>query len=203
MTYSDFTLDRVSKAFHLKLRQVALFPQVEAVEVPSWLTDALERGRPFALGSEKARSELIVVPVLLASIERSTYTRSLYSGQRLDVAPDQGLTGKCDFILSSSPTLPILQSPLVILVEAKKNDIEGGLGQCGAQMLGARLFNEREGTDIRTIFGCVTTGESWQFLKLEDDTLSIDTDRYYLVTLGVLLGVFEAIGKGGEDEAHP
>lgn len=193
MTYSDFTLESIRKAFHLQLGRAALFPQAAAVDVPPWLTDALARGRPFALGSEKARSELIVVPVLLASIERSRYIRSLYSGQRLDVAPEQGLTGECDFILASSPALPILQSPIVLLVEAKKNDIEGSLGQCTAQMIGARLFNEREGSDIRTIFGCVTTGESWQFLKLENDTVLIDTDRYYLVTIGMLLGVFDAI----------
>lgn len=193
MTYSDFTLESVSKAFHLKLSRAALFPQVAAVEVPSWLADALARGRPFALGSEKARSELIVVPVLLASIERSNYALSLYSGQRLDVAPDRGLSGECDFILTNMPALPIVQSPVVMIVEAKKNDIEGGLGQCIAQMLGAQLFNEREGSDMRTIVGCVTTGESWQFLRLESDAVLIDIDRYYLVNVGVLLGIFDAI----------
>jgi hypothetical protein len=170
LIYSDFTLENVSKAFQLKLSRATLFPQVEAVAVPTWLTDTLNRGRPFALGSEKARSELIVVPVLLASIERSRTTCSLYSGQRLDVAPEQGLTGECDFILTNSPALPILQSPIVILVEAKKNDVEAGLGQCTAQMVGARLFNEREGNDVHTIFGCVTTGESWQFLQLANDS---------------------------------
>lgn len=193
MTYSDFTLESVTRAFHLQLRRAMLFPQAAAVDVPSWLTDALARGRPFALGSEKARSELIVVPVLLASIERSHDTRSLYSGQRLDVAPDRGLTGECDFILTNSPALPILQNPIVMLVEAKKNDIEAGLGQCTAQMIGARLFNEREGSDISIISGCVTTGESWQFLKLVDDTVLIDSERYYLVNLGLLLAVFDAI----------
>ncbi len=194
MTYSDFTLERVSKTFHLTLSQAALFPQAAPVDVPSWLTDMLARGHPFALGSEKARSELIVVPVLLASIERSNYTRSLYSGQRLDVAPDQGLTGECDFILTNSPALPILQAPIALLVEAKKNDVDSGLGQCAAQMIGARLFNEREGNEICTIFGCVTTGENWQFMKLDGDRIVLDTDRYYLVTVGLLLGVFDAIG---------
>lgn len=193
MTYSDFTLESVRKAFQLQLQRAPLFPQATAVDVPSWLTDTLARGRPFALGSEKARSELIVVPVLLASIERSHNACSLYSGQRLDVAPDLGLTGECDFILTNSPALPILQDPIMMLVEAKKNDIEGGLGQCTAQMIGARLFNEREGSAISVIFGCVTTGESWQFLKLVDDTVLIDSDRYYLVNIGLLLGVFDAI----------
>lgn len=132
MTYSDFTLESVRKAFDLQFQRAQLFPQATVVDVPSWLTDALARGRPFALGSEKARSELIVVPILLASIERSHHTRSLYSGQRLDVEPDRGLTGECDFILTNSPALPILQDPIVMLVEAKKNDIEGELGQCTA-----------------------------------------------------------------------
>ena len=193
MTYSDFTLEQVRTAFALHLRQAALFPQVAAVAVPDWLPATLERGRPFALTSEKARSELIVVPILLASMERSAAPRSLYSGQRLDVAPEHGLNGECDFLLSNQPALPILQAPMLTIVQAKENDIEGELGQCAAQMVGARRFNEREGSDIRTIFGCVTSGESWQFLRLEADTLVLDTERYYRVNLGLLLGVFAAI----------
>jgi hypothetical protein len=68
----------------------------------------------------------------------------------------------------------------MVIVEAKKNDLEAGLGQCVAQMVGARLVNQREGSGVETIFGCVTTGEAWQFLKLEHDVISIDSERYYI-----------------------
>lgn len=33
-----------------------------------------------------------------------------------------------------------LRSPIVAVVEAKKNDIEAGLGQCFAQMVAARDY---------------------------------------------------------------
>ncbi len=89
----------------------------------------------LALVSEKARSEFVVAPILLAAREMSRETLTIYSGQRLDVDPERGLQGECDFILALSAPLPRLRAPLLIIVEAKKNDIEAGLGQCVAQMV--------------------------------------------------------------------
>jgi hypothetical protein len=194
MTYSDFSLSEACKTFGLAAKTGDLFA-VETVESPDWLQSLLQRGRPFALGSEKARSEFIVVPLLLTWVERSRVPLSVYSGQRLDADPTSGLAGECDFILAKTPPLPFLQAPIITLVEAKKHDIEAGMGQCAAQMVGARVFNEREGADVRFIFGCVTNGENWQFLKLDGNQLLIDTDRYYLDNIGALLGVFDAISE--------
>jgi hypothetical protein len=89
--------------------------------------------------------------------------------------------------------VPVLQSPIAVILEAKKGDIEAGLGQCAAQMVGARLFNQADSGEEKTIFGCVTTGEAWQFLRLVETTLSIDTRRYYIDSLGRILGIFKAI----------
>jgi len=58
-------------------------------------------------------------------------------------------------------------------------------------MVGARLFNQREGHDLATLFGCVTTGDEWHFLKLEGDTVVIDSDRYYLDNVGTILAIFQ------------
>lgn len=193
MTYSTFTLEHVCKVFRLDLRSASLFGTAAPVAVPVWLEDWLNRTRPFAFGSEKARSEFLVAPILMSGIERSNQQLSLYSGQRLDAAPDQGLVGECDFLLTRTPPLPIVRAPVVTLVEAKRHDIDAGLGQCAAQMVGARMFNEREGSPLPQVFGGVTTGEIWQFLKLEADILTIDSSRYYLDTLPVLLGVLDAI----------
>lgn len=60
-------------------------------------------------------------------------------------------------------------------------------------MLGAMLFNQQEGRPISTIFGCVTTGEAWQFLKLEDGIISVDSERYYIDAVGTLLHVWQCI----------
>src|SRR5206468_9488588 len=119
------------------------------------------------LVSEKARSEFLVVPLLLATPEFVPGGLTIYSGQRLDVDPERGLVGECDFILALTPPVPRLRSPLVTVLEAKKGDIEAGLGQCVAQMVGVRVFNERAGQPALRVFGCVTTGEVWQFLSLD------------------------------------
>ena len=89
--------------------------------------------------------------------------------------------------------MPLLRAPLVIIVEAKKNDIEVGLGQCVAQMIGSRLFNEKAGKPPGQVFGCVTTGEDWQFLRLEPAAVSIDRARYYIDNVGAILAVFGAM----------
>ncbi len=193
MTYSDFDLSKIRKSFEVEIVAETLFENTESVALTDWLKEAMDKGLQLALLSEKARSELIVMPILLTSRELNHNTFTIYSGQRLDIDPAQGLVGECDFILTKSPPLPMLQSPIVMLVEAKKNDIEKGLGQCMAQMLGARLFNEQEGNNINIIYGCVTTGEVWQFLKLENSVLSIDSRRYYIDHIDKILGIFQDI----------
>ena len=129
----------------------------------------------------------------MASRDLAHGSFAIYSGQRLDSDPSRGLSGECDFILTLTAPLPVLQAPIVIIVEAKKNDIEAGLGQCAAQMVGARLFNQQEGNGLDMIFGCVTTGEGWQFLQLEHDVIVIDSVRYYIDRVETILGVFQAI----------
>ncbi|MBF0103263.1 MAG: hypothetical protein HQK77_20375 [Desulfobacterales bacterium] len=193
MTYSDFNLDTVMKSFNLTITRIALFDKVRPMSISPWLKESLDKGLQLVLLSEKARSELIVVPILLASRELTHNAFSIYSGHRLDIEPEKSLLGECDFILTRTQPLPMIQSPIVTLVEAKKNDIESGLGQCAAQMLGARIFNQREGCDITTIYGCVTTGEVWQFLKLSDNTIYIDSGRYYIDNIEKILGVLQVI----------
>lgn len=193
MAYTDFDLDKLRHQFNILIQATHLFPTVTSHDVPLWLQQTLEKGMPSALLSEKARSEFIIVPILLTVRDLVHGQISIYSGQRLDGDSSSGLTGECDFILTTTPPLPIIQAPIISIVEAKKNDIEAGYGQCAAQMLGAQRFNQRDNTGIDTIYGCITTGEAWQFLKLETTTLIIDTKRYYITQLGTILSVFLSI----------
>jgi hypothetical protein len=193
MAYSDFSLDQVENSLGVTIQMLNLLPPMAPLAVPDWLREVLARGRSLPLGSEKSRSEFIVSPILLASRELSHNAVSIYSGQRLDVQPEKGLVGECDFILSASPPFPLLRSPLITIVEAKRNDIDLGLGQCIAQMVGARIFNECHGEKIGLIFGCVTTGETWQFLRLDELVVGLDLTRYYIDNVGLLLAVWQAV----------
>jgi hypothetical protein len=193
MSYSDFTLEAVERQLGVTTQEADLFPNLPATPVPDWVPGWLARGTRLALISEKARSEFIVVPLLLAARELSGDTFAIYSGQRLDVDPDKGLVGECDFILAVGPALPPLHAPVMTVVEAKKNDIEFGLGQCIAQMVAARKFNQEAGRGASPIYGCVTTGETWQFLRLADGTALLNRQRYYLDNVSQILAVLQAI----------
>jgi hypothetical protein len=193
MSYTDFDIPRVRKDLHLEVVVQKIDWQLEIIPPSDWLLKSLEKGERNAFVSEKARSEFIVTPILLAAQEILNYEVQIFSGQTLNVEPSIGLTGECDFILSKTKPTPALKSPIVSLVEAKKNDIELGLGQCIAQMFAAKIFNRENGEDFQTIFGCVTTGEDWQFLKLEKDTAIVDSERFYLSEVEKILGVFKSI----------
>ena len=197
MAYPDFTLESVEAELGVTAHPGRVFSTLPHATPPAWLTDALARGRELALVSEKARSEFIVAPVLLAVRELSGGRISILSGQRLDVDTGRRLLGECDFILALSEPLPRLRAPLVTIVEAKKNDIEARLGQCIAQMVAAQVFNERAGQS-GVVFGCVTTGEDWQFLRLNEIVVLIDTTRHYINDVGAILAAFLSMtGQAG------
>ncbi|MDF5734809.1 MULTISPECIES: hypothetical protein [unclassified Nostoc] len=196
MSYSDFTLDRVRKTFGLTISdKIDIFASVDQVECPPLLAEVLRENVPLALASntEKSRSEMIIAPILIAVRKYLNNQISLFSGIDFTVDSAQGLNGNCDFIISRSPELLILNAPVVTIVEAKKENINAGLGQCVAEMLAAKLFNEREGNNIQTIYGTVTTGTSWKFLKLIEQVIEIDLNEYYINDIGKIIGILSNI----------
>jgi hypothetical protein len=194
MSYADFSLETVESAFGLLSRPGDLFPGLVPVPVAEWLRDYLSRGRRVAaLVSAKARSEYLVAPILMAVPELTNSDLAIFSGQRLDVDPARGLLGECDYIIALTPPLPRLRAPLITVLEAKKGDVEPALGQCAAQMIGARLFNERSGQGHIHVYGCVTSGEVWQFLRLEQNDLIIDSTHLFLDNVGGILAALQAV----------
>lgn len=113
----------------------------------------------------------------------------LFSGSEFNVAPERGLNGTCDFLISLSPERLFISAPVITLVEAKKEDIKAGFGECVAEMLAAQLFNEQEGNQIPTIYGAVTSGTVWRFLKLQGQIVYIDRIEYYLSEVEKVLGI--------------
>jgi len=193
MPYSSFTLKTVEKAFQLQETVQNLFPTVKNLELSDWLQQTLEKGACLPLKSEKARSEMIIAPILLEMMEKNHRAFTIFSGETLDADADKGLNGECDFIISKAVKTYTIQAPIFALVEAKQNIVENNMGQCAAQMMGARIFNQSENQPIETIFGCVTNGDVWQFLKLENQTILIDAKKYFLDNIPQILGVLQVI----------
>ena len=194
MPYKTFSLAKVESKFGLSSREKLLFPDVVPVDVPERLVGWLEWSlQATSLMSEKSRSESIVAPILTAVQRTAPGPLAIFSGQRLDVDESQDLVGECDFIMARAEPIPRLKAPIAIIVEAKRSDISLSLGQCAAQMVAARIFNERDGSERRQMFGCVTTGEDWQFLLLDGNELLFDAKRCYLDNLTRILGVLHTI----------
>ena len=192
MAYSDFTLESACSTFALELNQeVDLFASVRPVAVGSFLRTVLDEFVPLgtSIHTEKARSEFIVAPILAHVRRLMNHGISLFSGVDFDVDPGRGLCGTCDFILAASRVQLFIRNPVLMVVEAKQDNMKSGLGQCAAEMMAARLFNEREGRAAQEVHGAVTTGTNWRFLKLEGSTLFIDQPEYYLDQLEKILGI--------------
>ena len=188
MSYSDFkTLDKAINDLNLTLEESHnLFAEVVPVQPSQRLKEALEETLELAtnISTEKARSELIITPILLEV--RRTFQGKIgyFSGTSFNVDESRGLIGVCDFILSASENQLLIAAPVITLVEAKDNDIKLGLGQ----LVAAQVFNERKGQS-QTIYGVVSTGTLWKFLTLGSQTLKIDRTEYFITQLEEILGI--------------
>ena len=196
MAYSNFTLDTVRKAFDLEEVDIAgLFSDSEPMPPSDLLTAVLARNIPLAtaIATEKAKSEMIVANVLVELREQLNLSISLFSGIDFNVDDESGLTGVCDFVISLSPVQFVLEAPVIVLVEAKNDNLEVGLGQCVAEMVAAQRFNAQEGNDIRCVYGATTTGVLWRFLKLEGKKLYIDMSVYQIERCDKILGILASM----------
>ncbi len=195
MAYSDFTLETALAKFGLELcDRPRLFRDIPPRVASDMLQEILAENIPLALASntEKARSELIIAPILVEFRRQCDRQVAVFSGIDFTVDASMGLSGICDFLISRSPELMVLRSPIVVLVEAKKENLNAGLGQCLAEMFAASLFNERHGHPHPTILGVVTSGTNWRFMTLTHQAIQLDLDEYYLSDVGKILGILSS-----------
>lgn len=196
MAYSDFTYLEVKRRFDLNVSDDEdLFMGVADVEPSDWLRETLAKTLPLAIAvaTEKARSEWLIAPILVEMRQRSTSPLSLFSGTEFNADPSEGLTGFCDFIATQSNEQLAITAPVLMVVEAKNENMRAGIGQCLAAMIGAQRFNEREGTPKDPIFGAVTTGTIWRFLELRGTNARIDKTEHYIENIAKILGILMAI----------
>lgn len=202
MAYADFTLSGLTKQFGLTIEEeINLFADVpEAVLRPEFQTQ-LSRTVPLALrvSTEKARSEFIIAPVLAELWLQTNQQVGLFSGVEFSVDSAQGLVGVCDYIITRSSELLFVTAPVLMLVEAKNEEMKRGYAQCMAEMIAAQTYNAREGKPSHKIYGAVTIGELWKFLELEGTTIRLDTLNYHIQHIAKILGILLHLATDGGD----
>lgn len=198
MAYSSFTLRDVQKIFQLQIHEeMGLFSALEPLAISESLALTLAENVPLAvsINTEKARSELIVVNILLELRRLFQRQVSLFSGVDFTVDKDRGLNGFCDFLMSASSEQLFVNVPVVAIVEAKNDNLMSELGQCAAEMVAAQIFNQREDHPLPAIYGAVTTGTMWIFLKLAEGQIAIDLKEYGIEQPDKIMGILSAMLK--------
>lgn len=196
MSYRDFNLKKVQDLFQIKIvEKPGIFAEVKPHAISRFLAETLQENVPLAvsINTEKARSEFIIAPVLVEVRKVLDHKVSLFSGIELNVEKEKDLSGFCDFIISDSPEQLFLKAPIITIVEAKNENIMSGLGQCLAEMIAARIFNQREGNGVFKIYGAITSGNLWKFVKLDNDVAYIDLDDYGIREPERIIGILLAM----------
>ncbi len=196
MSYSDFKdLDSLKSLGITTIESVQNLIASEPIEPSLFIIEALKRFVPLAtaINTEKARSEYIIAPIL-SEIAFINSQVSLFSGRNFNVDASRGLTGFCDFILTRNSDKLIIKAPVIVIVEAKNENINDGLAQCIASMYAAQIVNQRNlEENIKTVYGIVTTGQVWRFLSIDKtQQVKVDLNERYLTPLNELLGIIVA-----------
>lgn len=195
MEYKKFTLLDLRNQFKIENKIVDLFNEETIQPIPpsDFLLQQLREAQEIPVKSEKARSELIITPILMELRRNNRKFFTIYSGDHLVADKEKGLTGECDFIIAQETGSFSINVPLLAIVEAKRQNIELGINQCAAQLYGAHIFNQKSGKELPKIYGCVTTADNWQFLLLENNVVKIDNQIYYKSELSKILGIFQEV----------
>ena len=194
MAYSNFTTPgQIITELGITPRYKKIFGEIKKIQPSNWLKTSLEYSSLARSNNEKTKSETIVQPILIELIKRNENQVTYYSGIEINIDKEKGLNGECDFIISKDTGSLDINTPILQIVEAKNHNMNIGIPQCIAQMYASKLLNEKKNEDTDCIYGCVTTGNEWQFMKLCDNELFVDTKKYYLNEVDKILGVFQTI----------
>lgn len=192
MAYSNFSLQDVSEQLGIEISTWPdLFADVTAESLQSSVQQQLDEMHSLAtlMNTEKARSELLVAPLLAEVWKRGKMQISLYSGVDLVVDADRGLTGFCDFLFGRGPQLNYVTAPVLAIVEAKNDNVINGLGPAAAETVAVRDFNLKKKKPPEAIYGASTTGTNWRFMRLIGNDLTIDGKEYLLGDADKIFGI--------------
>ncbi len=195
MAFGDFKYPDVVTEFQLTETSADLFGGVPPV-APSAAYQAIgPRYAKLAVANpnEKAKSEYLIALLLSEVWSRYEGRVTLHSGSEFVADEAAKLTGYCDFLLGLGPQLTLPKAPLVMVVEAKRDLLTNGYGQCIAGMIGIQRFNAKAGRPVPVVYGGVTTGGLWQLMKLEDRRLAFDTNEFGVNPPDRLLGALVAM----------
>jgi hypothetical protein len=177
----------------IQVKRTELFGKITDSKPSDYLLETLSFNSQLPMATEKAKCELIISPILNEVVRKNLKKLTYFSGYNFDVDEKNGLKGFCDYLISAIYDSPMIEAPIISIIEAKNDNFELGIPQCIATMYAAQIFNERKGKEQKSVYGAVSIGTEWQFLKLEKMIAYQDTEYYSIRNLPELLGVLQTI----------
>ena len=198
MAFSDYkNIAQVQKEFLIKYQEenFIVAQQIEPSEL--FLKEfAFSLENIDVYTSEGARAEAVIFPIL-REIYKSYHEKYSFWIQKA-IAYNERLNGTPDYLIGTKSALgkTVLETPLVIIAEAKKNDFEQGWGQCLAELIASQKINGEIGI---AVYGVVTDGKLWEFGGLKEDVFTKNIESYTVDHLAHLFGalnyIFQAVSK--------
>ncbi len=194
MAFSDFKkISEVQEKFRIRYSANDFFEVEEAKPSEQFLQDfefSLQHINVFS--SEASRCEAVIFPILREVYKRYADSYALWIKE--PITYDETLNGTPDYLISTKSELglTVVGTPLIMLVEAKKNDFEQGWGQCLSELVAAQKINDDPSFPV---YGIVTDGTLWEFGRLVDDTFTRNRTNFTLANLPILFGAVNSIFK--------
>ena len=198
MAFSDFkTISEVQEKFRIKYTSNDFF-SVEAQNPSEQFLQELEFSRQYidVFVSEGSRCEVVIFPILREVYK--DYAENYGLWVKKSITYDETLNGTPDYLIATRSELgmTVVGKPLIVLVEAKKNDFEQGWGQCLAELVAAQKINDNPDAPV---YGIVTDGTLWQFGRLVGDAFMQNKTNFTLDNLPVLFGAVNSVFKAAQE----
>ncbi|MEN8217719.1 MAG: hypothetical protein ABFS56_15395 [Pseudomonadota bacterium] len=193
MSFSDFkTISQVQTEYQIKYDEANFIQKVKEEDISKQFLNEIEFNiRTLdVFSSEAARCELIILPVLREAYKKVSSNFSLWVQK--SIRYDDNLNGTPDYIVSKRSALgkTVLEFPLLLVAEAKKNDFDQGWAQCLAELVAAQKLNN---DNKLSVYGIVTDGKYWEFGKLTDKLFNKNIDSFVIDDLFELFGALNYI----------
>ena len=192
MAFSDYkSISQVQEDFKVKYQEDNFLVTQDLEPSPAFLEEfQFSMNNIDVYTSEASRAEAIIFPILREIYKRHYEKYSFWVQKALTY--NKKLSGTPDYLIGTKSELgkTYLETPLVIIAEAKKNDFEQGWGQCLAELIAAQKLN---GKPRFAVHGIVTDGKFWEFGKLAEDVFTKNAESYSVDHLPQLFGALNAI----------
>ena len=200
MAFSDFkAIPDVQKKFGIRHIENDFIAPENTLEPSEQFLKELEFSREYIpiFASEGARCEAVIFPVLREVYKAYAANYTLWIKEPL--VYDETLSGIPDYFISTRSELGklVVGRPLIILVEAKKNDFEIGWGQCLAELVAAQKINE---DTENPVYGIVSDGTLWQVGHLVNETFTQNRTSFSVDNLPVLFGALDSTFKAASKD---